>query len=195
MSGRLGCRIPWNAPQVGNATLERYDAFKCSRQGGAVERVQLDGVTDMPSLQQLLAAGLPQPSQLRRLGLFNSMLSAPALLGCPFLGPLTELILSGCTFSDGGAAPALEALLQQAPRLQNLSLVACLNHQPFPSAQPFPPALVSRTGLQRLSLQINDLADLPPGPYLSSEWGGAARVCMGEQRGHGWQGAAALRSC
>ncbi len=138
----------------------------CNRADGTVQELTLSSIQHLPSLQPLVEAALPPGTplcRLRSLSIFHSRLPLPAVLSCPFLGHLTGLVLSICRFPDGGAAPAVEALLQQAPRLQSLTLQACFQKQPFP------PALVNRTGLLHLSLVNNDIAELPPGSYLESE--------------------------
>ena len=131
-----------------------------------MEEMELFGIEKMPSLQQLVAAALPagtQPGQLRSLSMIRSALALQAVQDCAFLGHLTRLELSNCTFRDAGPAAGFEALLQQAPRLQRLKLWCCF------AQEPLPPALLSRTGLQHLCLQSNALTELPVGPYLSSE--------------------------
>ena len=128
--------------------------------------MRLVSIRHLPSLQQLVSASLPsdaQPSWLSSLELSYSELSCSAVYGCSFLGHLTSLRLVYCTFKDGHAAAVTKAMLQQAPRLQRLTLLACFCQQPLP------PALLSRTGLLHLNLRRNELAALPPGPYLSSE--------------------------
>ncbi len=149
----------------------------CNRAHLTVQELQLSGIRevmsyelydmeDVPSLQQLVAAALPagtQPSQLRSLCILDSSLPLAAVLDCPFLGHLTSLVLCKCSFSDAAALAGLESLLRQAPQLHSLTL------QGF-KKPPFPPALVNQMGLQQLCLRSNSLTDLPPGPYLHSEF-------------------------
>jgi len=159
--------------QVGGAELASCAVEGCDRADGTVEELRLVAVVHMPSLQQLLAAALPagtQPSQLRSLAICSSSLSPPALVGCPFLGHLTSLSLSGCASLDGGPEPMVEVLLQQAPRLQSLDLPF------FFWTEALPAAVTSRTGLTYLCLAANSLTELPPGPYLHSELTGACVV-------------------
>lgn len=139
-----------------------------SRALGTVRSLTLFNIQHMLSLQQLVGASLPagaQPSwihsiKLRCIDLLQ--FSPESMLGCCFLGHLTSLDLFACRFAVTDGEP-LGTLLQQAPRLQNLLLDGCFERQPLP------PALLSRSGLLRLSLQENDLHDLAPGPYLHSE--------------------------
>ncbi|KAI7839857.1 hypothetical protein COHA_006420 [Chlorella ohadii] len=151
--------------QVGGAELASCAVEGCDQADGTVEELRLVAVVHMPSLQQLVAAALPastQPSQLRSLAICSSSLSPPALVGCPFLGHLTSLSLSGCASLDGGPEPMVEVLLQQAPRLQSLDLPF------FFWTEALPAAVTSRTGLTYLCLAANSLTELPPGPYLHS---------------------------
>ena len=153
-------------PQVGGAALGGCTVQGRNRADGTVQELALSSITHMPSLQQLVAAALPlgtQPFQLRRLGIFCSRLPLPALQGCHFLGHLTSLVLMAWGSPGGRSGLVLESLLQQAPRLQSLALVG------FQDEPPFPPALVSRTGLRHLCLRLCHLSELPPGPYLNSE--------------------------
>ncbi|KAI7838892.1 hypothetical protein COHA_007357 [Chlorella ohadii] len=159
----LDTDVPSVSLQVGGAVLA-YCAVK-GRTDGTVQELRLGRIEYVPSLHQLMAAALPAgtlPSQLRSLDIFHSRLPLPAVLGCPFLGHLNSLKLHYCTFEGGGAAPVVEALLQQAPRLQSLAVQHCFPYRPFPAA------LMSRTGVQHLSLSSNLMTELPPGPYLSS---------------------------
>lgn len=134
----------------------------------------------MPELRQLIEAALPAgapASSLRDLSLFHSQLEVSALQGCPQLAHVTRLMLSVCIFRGGGAAAAAAAvhvLLQQAPRLQSLTLLGLFR------AKPFPATLVERTGLKELSLKSNGLSDLAGGPYLQGEpgWARACRSCV-----------------
>ena len=167
-----------------------YCAVK-GRTDGTVQELRLGRIEYVPSLHQLMAAALPAgtlPSQLRSLDIFHSRLPLPAVLGCPFLGHLNSLKLHDCTFEGGGAAPVVEALLQQAPRLQSLAVQHCFPYRPFPAA------LMSRTGVQHLSLSSNLMTELPPGPYLSSEWSCVVHECsllLGLCSGREWH----LLSC
>jgi len=151
--------------QVGDAALERCRVAGCNRASGAVQELCLSGIRRMSSLQQLVAASLPagtRPGLLQALSIFHSTLYPPGMPNCWFLHHLTSLRLSVCTFPGGGPAPVIQALLEQSPRLQDLTLLACFSQQ-----QPLPAALLNRTGLRHLSLKNNNLVGLPPGPYLS----------------------------
>lgn len=153
---------------MGNACLHEAAGYRRDPATGAVPELHLNGIRRMPALRQLITAVLPagvQPSSLRSLSFSRGCLEIDALHGTPQLAHVTRLVLSVCLFHGGSAAAAVEALLQQVPRLQSLTLAGC-----FPS-QPFPDALVSRTGLKQLSLRSNDLSDLPGGPYLQGKLG------------------------
>lgn len=152
--------------QVGGAVLGHCFVKGYNQPDGTVQQLRLWSIDQMPSLERLLAAVLPaatQTSQLRSLAISYSRLPVPAVQGCPFLGHLTSLALATCTFPDGGTLAGLEALMQQAPRLQSLALGG------FFKDPPFPPALINRTGLRRLCVRMCGITELPPGPYLNSE--------------------------
>lgn len=168
----LPTAVPPISSQVGGAVLSGCVVEGCNRANGMAQELRLWRIERMPSLQQLVAAALPagmQPSQLRSLDFVHCVLSLPAVLSCPFVGHLTSLSLSHCSAQDGNETQVYEALLQQAPRLLSLSLSGF-----WPS--PIPAAIVSRTGLSRLCLASDGMAELPPGPYLSSECVTAAPV-------------------
>jgi len=163
------CKLPAFALstllQVGGAVLGTCRLERCAHADSTWWKLYLRGIESTASLQQLLAAALPagtQPSQLRSLRINQSYLLLPAVLSCP-LGHLTSLGLSSCKFPDAGALAVVEALLQQAPRLQSLALMG------FPDAPSALPAVINRTGLRQLCLRGSSFKELPPGPYLSSE--------------------------
>ena len=154
--------------QIGGAMIDRCTVRGFSPASGVVQNLHFTAVgwSRMHSLQQLVAAALPagtQHSQLRSLSVDYSALRLPAVRDCAFLGHLTSLALSTCNFPDASATAGIEALLQQAPRLQKLTLRQCLGRQPFP------PALLSRKGLRHLSLKGNGMSKLPADPYLEGE--------------------------
>lgn len=123
-------------------------------------------IWSLPSLQQLIAAALPpctRASQLCGLSVYRSILPLSAVHSCPFLGHLTSLNLSFCCAEDNDPGPVVDALLQQAPRLLSLTFLGWL------PANLLPLALVSRTGLQHIKLGLDNMTELPAGPYLSSE--------------------------
>ncbi|KAI7838717.1 hypothetical protein COHA_007513 [Chlorella ohadii] len=149
--------------EIGGAVLESCTAESCHWADGTELELELRTIESVPSLEGLVEAALPprtEPSQLRTLAIMDGTLPLPAVLGCPFLGHLTRLVLSRCSFPDVGLLAGLEALLQQAPRLQDLSLLVYFDEPPLPAA------LVNRTGLRQLCLRYNFLTELPPGPYL-----------------------------
>lgn len=161
--------------QVGDACLHESHGEGRNPATGGVPEMTFCGIRSMPALKQLIAAALPtgvQPSSLLSLSVYHSWLDVSALHGCIQLAHATRLLLSVCSFHGGDAATAIEALLQQAPRLQSLTLLGCFRGQPIPAA------VVERTGLKSLSLQSNDLADLPDGPYLQGEPGPCPRYCL-----------------
>ena len=152
--------------QIGGAMLGSFTISGFSPSGRTVQQLTLWKVRQMSSLQQLVAAALPagtQPSQLRSMSMDWCVLPLPAVWDCAFLGHLTSLALRKCTFQDVGPAAGIQELLQQAPQLQRLTMWGCL------ASQRLPPALVSLTRLRHLGLPFNRVAELPAGPYLSSE--------------------------
>lgn len=170
--------------QIGGAVLYQCRVEECSRADGTVQSMLLSGIRSIPSLQQLLAAALPDGAQLCSLRLLHSPLSKAAVRHCTFLGHLTGLILHFCSFSDDRASPVVKALLRQAPRLASLKLGGCFQGD----KQRLPSALVSHTGLLHLDLKYNELTRLDPGPYLASEW---QQSCLPLFRGLAWLGVAA----
>ncbi len=180
-------------PQIGGAVLESCTAESCHWADGTELDLELRTIESVPSLEGLVEAALPprtQPSQLRTLSIMDGTLPLPAVLGCPFLGHLTRLVLSRCSFPDVGLLAGLEALLQQAPRLQDLSLLVYFDEPPLPAA------LVNRTGLRQLCLRYNFLTELPPGPYLHGELtllpaGG----CVMPKALHAWLNRRRRRAC
>lgn len=134
----------------------------------------------MPSLQQLVAAALPDGAQLRSLRILHTSLSKAAMRHCTFLGHLTCLSLHFCIFSEDRASAVIKALLRQAPHLASLKLGGCFRGD----KQRLPSALVRHTGLLHLDLHYNDLTRLDPGPYLASEWR-VAWLCFVSWRGLG----------
>ena len=153
-------------PQAGDITLGCWSATGCSRTGGAVEQLALSGLLTMPRLQQVVAALLPpgtQPCQLRSLALTHSRLQVSAMQNCSFLTHITDLTLSVGAYLHSSTVAVVEALLQQATSLRGLALPRCFR------GEPLPPAVANRTGLLHLSLEDNELSDLPPGPYLTGE--------------------------
>lgn len=163
------CESPLHACpslQIAGATLDKCEGSGRSPAVGT-RQLTLHGIHHLPSLQRLAEAVLPAgtpPSSLQSLSIFHSRLRTAALLNCAHLAQLTRLLVSVTEFEGGGGPQAgIAALLQQAPRLQSLTLLGCFR------GHPVPPAVAACTGLRRLSLQDNKLADLPDGPYLTGE--------------------------
>lgn len=112
------------------------------------------------ALQALLPAGC-RPSNLHLRHVAQGLLPAPALGGCPALARLQALLLWQSPLGEAGLA----ALLAAAPRLERLVTSASL-----PVAGQVPAAVRERPW-ERLSLQDEQLQELPPGPYLQGKAG------------------------
>lgn len=98
--------------------------------------LHLLGMSSMPSLPRLLSALLPESMHLQRLAIISCSADAAAMLGCTQLNQLQELSIGtagafalGTGFDDlsahmasGTLEQALDALLQQTPRLRCLEL-------------------------------------------------------------------------
>ena len=158
--------------QVGGAELvsAKYEADPA----GASGLLEAIPAARVPSLQQLLAALVPPGKPLTTLSIQNGIrqrsgLEVPALQGCGALAGLHSLLLSRIASGDA----ALEALLQQAPRLKELVLDSYF-------AGSLPPSLTAKQGLETLQI-VGGYAlrglQLLPGPYvLSSTQGGIVHV-------------------
>ena len=127
---------------------------------GASGVLEVTRANRLPSLQRLAEALVPAGKPLTALRLQSCQLGAAALQGCSALRGLDSLLL----LDNRSEVAALEQLLQQAPRLKELVL-----HNGFASGSSLAPCLVSRQGLESLTLIGGVLHELPPGPYLSSE--------------------------
>lgn len=135
-------------------------------------------------LFQLLNALLSPRMPLRRLSLDfsnNHPPEAAAVTGCwQHFSALSALRLAA-HHSLSSPEAALQALVEQAPALMELSVNGCLRGA-------FPAFLPIRTGLQSLNMSNNQLPELPDGLYLSgklhrrSRRGGVAVVGWGAEQ-------------
>ncbi|KAL4419721.1 hypothetical protein ABPG75_006819 [Micractinium tetrahymenae] len=120
-------------------------------------------LSELPSVQALLAALVPAGTRLVCLGLSDFRLPAAALQGCPALEQLSALKVCGCA-RDPSLSGALGMLLGRATRLTQLQLdgffqlrdrlkeLDLSDNQLGPT---LPAALVSATALTRLVLDGN----------------------------------------
>lgn len=121
----------------------------------------IGGISTMSSLQGLLAALLPAGKPFSYLELEHCQLAPAALRDCRLLAELPALHFNSCS-SGGSVAAALDPLLQQAGKLETLSLTGSLG------ALSFPVSLKTKTGLKKLRFRQNRLEDIPAGVYLKS---------------------------
>lgn len=142
------------------------------------------GATTVTRAHELAVAGLmgTQPFQtvlrslvpprlrpLASLTLSRCQLPEPGMLeGCSALHTVTDLLLKSCSSPTASFSSALAALLGNIPRLEQLTVEACLEPE-----DPFPACLqaLSGPGPTFLSLRNNSLSDLPEG----CSWEGEAR--------------------
>lgn len=111
------------------------------------------------ALAAALSSLLPPARQPPEILLLMGELLPGGMAGCAQqLARLRSLRLFDCK----GVGQWLGPLLGLAPGLTSLSLVRC-------QLSALPPAVAALQGLRRLYLGDNQLTDLPPGPYLSSE--------------------------
>lgn len=129
-----------------------------------------DGSEGSAPLAPALQALVPPGVALHSLDL-SGRLQAEQLLGCSQLRQLQVLQLESL---DSHAA--VDAVLQQAPALQDLQLRLCYfvadaagSGTIRGSSRTLPPAVVARAGLRALRLPSMGLKDLPQGPYLLGE--------------------------
>lgn len=157
--------------QVGGARLSRCSyavGAHPSSPGRRVGCLDVLRISELPSLQDLLASLLPPGQPLSYLGLDHCLLPAGALRSCPLLASLPALLFNSCTDEEGSVTPPLDSLLRQAAALEALSCVGVLGTTGGFFGDPVMPAsLVAKTGIKKLSLHQNRLEHLPPGPYLA----------------------------
>lgn len=124
-------------------------------------------------LRAVLPALLPPRLPLLGLSLANCQLQPAQLHGCSGLCAVTELVLSNCTGPAGRLNAALAALVQRTPRLERLTIEACL--QPD---DPFPTCLQTLSGPTYLSLKGNGLVDedIPEARCWAGEGSGASSL-------------------
>lgn len=118
--------------------------------------------------QAVLASLVPPHQPLRCLSLSKCQLQPAALQDCSALGALSELHLRHCCGQATSLSDALAPLLQQTPRLERLTLHACMQQ-----GDPFPASLLALSGPTFLSLTENFLEGLPEGPCWAGENMGA----------------------
>lgn len=145
-------------PQFAGARLSKLEFSQL--EGRQAADVQLEGLGGSTPLAPVLQALLPAGVALHALDLRGSP-QPEALLGCVALQHMQVLRLE-LRFGPGHAA--VEALLRQAPALQELEMH--MSFQDGAERGRLPPGVVARAGLRALRLPYMGVEDLPPGPYL-----------------------------
>ena len=149
--------------QIGGATVRSCEYCLRGQDGSPGSKLTVNGLLHLQSLQLLLDAAVPVSMPLKGLAMrFCYGLQRAALQGCCHLAALRALHLDRC-----GALHqlegVLEALLNQAPQLTELSIVSSSSSGAVPTTT----WLAGMGGLKKLSLPGHRLAGLPDGPYLS----------------------------
>lgn len=149
---------------MGGARFSSCD-LRTFGEGGS--HLSLEGLETLPSLHQLLSELLPAGVTLAGGGLsleLGPQLPAEAadlaIWRSPHLAALAEVELGG-GLEEALPFWVLEALLAQIPQLRRL-------HIEFYDVAVLPACIIGKTGLHTLEVKGCQLADLPPGPYLST---------------------------
>ena len=186
MAWHLWCAIPGRACiKAQPCRLHQYAAVMMRKKASfprplqvadtLLDEVSLSGghlrigwISDLPSLPRLLSALVP-PSlpAFSQLSLCSCRLPLEALQfgdergSGTALVQLRELSFDSCHVSGGSWSEALAALMGAAPSLGSLEMQRCLSETGIPDS------VRSATHLTSLSLQFNDLEELPEAPVLA----------------------------